>query len=114
MIDTIECPYCKEDHTLFDPLTDLPSDNTFDEECEHCGEMFQVYVEFEPTFSSDKIIYTTCEICKDSVRDVVHKERTFPFPEHIKEKEICRPCYRKEMLNSLNKKVIKKELKRSK
>ena len=92
MIDTVECPYCEHENDMSDGLVDLPSSNTFDHECESCGEEFEVYVEFSPEYSSSKIEYITCENCGDVNRDVAIKGKIFPFPENAKT-TLCKPCF---------------------
>jgi len=94
MFETVECPYCGHKNDMSDGLTDLPSDNKFDHECSACEEEFEVEVEFEPSYSSSKIIYEKCEGCSKEKRDCYHKERVFPWPEHLEGKTYCQICYR--------------------
>ena len=94
MSDTVECPYCSYDNDMSDALCDgLSNDNTFDHECEKCGEEFEVYVEFEPSFSSSEIVYIDCERCGSYTRDAHIEGRVYPWPKAIKEKAICKTCW---------------------
>lgn len=97
MTNTVECPYCEYENKLTDIYDSIISDdNKFDWNCGHCGEDFEVYIEYEPTFSASEIIYDNCDSCNKSVRDIVKKGKTFPFPEG-KYKKLCRVCYCVEM-----------------
>jgi ribosomal protein L37E len=96
--DTVECPYCKHENDMSDGTVDLPDDNKFDHECENCGEEFEVFVEFYPSYSSGKIEHVKCEKCGEETRDIVYKGRIFPYPENIKETTVCRPCFHKAMV----------------
>ncbi len=93
--DTVECPYCGYDNDMSDGFVDLPDDNTFDHECENCGEEFEVYVEFEPSYTDSKIKYTVCDVCGKETRDIYDSNRTYPFPKEIIDKKVCRNCYYK-------------------
>lgn len=96
MSGTTECPYCEYENDMTDALSDgLSNDNTFDWECSNCEEEFEVYVEFEPTYSAIKIEYVECERCGTETRDICEKGRIFPYPKNYKEKKICRPCFHK-------------------
>lgn len=95
MFDTVECPYCEYDNDMSDGLTDLPSDNRFDQECANCVKEFEVEVEFEPHYSSAKIVYEKCEKCGTETRDICKKGRIFPYPKYIEATKICRPCFLK-------------------
>lgn len=95
MFDTVECPYCEYENDMSNGTVDLPNDNKFDNECDNCKREFEVFVEFNPSYSSGKIEYINCEKCGTESRDIVHKGRTFPFPTFIEESKICRVCYRK-------------------
>lgn len=103
--DTVECPYCGHENDMSDGCVDLPEDNKFDHECENCGEEFEVEVEFEPNYSSNKIVYDTCECCGKKTRDFIKKKgRVHPFPKDIKESLLCYDCWKellyKEICNS--------------
>jgi predicted nucleic acid-binding Zn ribbon protein len=76
---------------------DLPNDNKFDHECDSCGREFEVFVEFEPSYSAGKIEYVQCEKCGTVTRDICKRGRIFPYPKHFKETEICKPCFFKGM-----------------
>ena len=97
MSDTVECPYCSHENDMSDGLTDLPSSNTFDHECEKCEQEFEVYVEFEPSYSGSKIVYIKCEKCGEETRDIYTKGRIVPYPKHLEEINVCRPCFHKAM-----------------
>ena len=94
MPDTVECPYCEYENDMSEGLVDLPSDNKFDHECSNCERDFEVYVEFNPSYSGVEIEYIPCEKCGEESRDIVRKGRTYPYPENMKEAKICRECYR--------------------
>jgi len=102
MFDTVECPYCEHENDMSDGTIDLPSSNTFDHECENCQREFEVFVEFEPSYSSSEIVYISCEKCGTETRDVYKKGRIFPYPKHIEEKELCRECFYKAMHEELS------------
>lgn len=93
--DIVECPYCGHENDMSDGCVDLPSDNKFDHECEKCEEEFEVEVEFEPTYSASKIVYTECECCKTKARDIYRKGYVHPYPKNIKETKLCRSCWLK-------------------
>lgn len=93
MWNKVECPYCNEANDTADYLQDLDSDNMLDMECSHCEEEFEVYVEFEPTFSANKIVYEECEKCNKKVRDIKHRGSTFPYPHTFNEDKICKNCW---------------------
>lgn len=97
MNDTVECPYCQYENDMTDALESLSSDNITDWECQNdeCGEEFEVHVEFEPIFSSEKIVYEDCEKCGDATRDIAEKGRIYPWPKNTKENKLCRPCFGK-------------------
>lgn len=95
--DTVECPYCNHDNDMADGTVDLPRDNRFDHECRNCGEEFEVFVEFIPTYSSGKIENVKCGRCEEEKRDIVSKGTIFPFPKSLEEHTVCRPCYRQAM-----------------
>ncbi|MFP7288033.1 hypothetical protein SFC15_17600 [Shouchella clausii] len=97
MNDTVECPYCGFENDMTEGCVDLPDDHKFDHDCESCGKEFEVVVEFDPVYYSGKIEYTNCEICGKTVRDIVRKGRTYPFPDLIAATEICRSCWRREL-----------------
>ncbi|MMZ66439.1 hypothetical protein D1872_289380 [compost metagenome] len=96
MHDTVDCPYCGHENDMSDALTDgLSSDNTFDHECSNCEKEFEVYVEFDPSFSASKIEYTNCDNCGDKTRDIREKGRIFPFPKALEGKRVCKSCFYK-------------------
>jgi hypothetical protein len=95
--DKVECPYCGHENDMSEGTIDLPDDNKFDHECEKCEREFEVFVEFYPSYSSSKIEYVNCEKCGKETRDICSKGRIFPYPKHIKENKICRPCFYKGM-----------------
>ncbi|MEK4025819.1 hypothetical protein [Sporosarcina sp. FSL W7-1283] len=95
--NTVECPYCEHENDMSDGLTDLPSDNRFDTECEICEKEFEVEVEFSPDYSGSKIEYKDCDLCGESVRDINEKGRMFPFPENTNATKLCKSCRRKLM-----------------
>jgi len=90
-----ECPYCGYENDMSDSLGDFGSDNTLDWTCEECDEEFEVEVEFEPSFSSSKIVYSDCENCGKSTRDIHREGRVFPFPKKLIGKEVCEECWGK-------------------
>ena len=90
--DTVKCPYCEYENDMSDGCIDLPDDNKFDHECENCQEEFEVEVEFEPTYSANKITYDICECCGRKTRDSYHRGRVVPFP-NIKESLLCQDCW---------------------
>jgi hypothetical protein len=103
MYDELECPYCGKNNDMSDALCDgLSDDNKFDKECEHCGEEFEVYVEFDPTYSASKIVYEDCDKCYKSVRDINKKGRTFPFPTLGNRQKLCHECYCKLMFREMD------------
>ena len=79
-------------------ISNLPDDNKFDHECENCQREFEVYVEFEPIYSANRIEYIKCEICGKETRDVVKRGYICPYPKNIKEDNICQSCWRKLIL----------------
>lgn len=95
MYDTVECPYCGYENNMSDGCVDLPDDNKFDHECENCQREFEVYVEFEPIYSTSVIEYIECEICRKETRDIVKRGYIYPYPKNIKEDNICQSCWRK-------------------
>lgn len=101
MFETVECPYCGCDNDMSDGLTDLPSDNKFDHECESCEREFEVEVEFEPSYSAGKIVYEKCERCGTETRDICKKGRIVPYPKHIKESKLCRDCFVKSVIEEI-------------
>lgn len=85
MYDAVECPYCEHENDMSDALCDgLGNDNTLDWECSNCEKEFEIYVEFEPSYSASKIEYTNCSICNEPSRKVYEKGRVFPFPKKWK------------------------------
>lgn len=98
MSQTVECPYCEAENDMSDALSDgLSSDNTLDWECSECEQEFEVYVEFEPSFSSTKIEYIDCDKCGTETRDIYRKGTVFPFPESLSKHgtEFCQSCWSK-------------------
>lgn len=93
MNDTVECPYCEHENDMSDGTVDLPNDNKFDHECEKCEREFEVFVEFTPSYSSEEINYIACERCGTETRDIHTKGRVYPFPNSIKETNICHECF---------------------
>jgi RNase P subunit RPR2 len=94
MMDTVECPYCEHENDMTEGTVDLPNDNKFDHECEKCEREFEVYVEFEPSYSGGEIVYVNCEKCGNETRDPAKRGLIFPFPKSVKENIICRRCFR--------------------
>ncbi|WP_342537316.1 hypothetical protein [Sporosarcina sp. FSL K6-3508] len=105
--NTVECPYCEHENDMSDGLTDLPSDNRFDTECEICEKEFEVEVEFNPSYLGSKIEYQNCDLCIKSVRDIKEKGRIFPFPKHTSTKKLCDGCWRKLMRNQYELEKVK-------
>lgn len=93
MWNKVECPYCKHEKNMDDCFQDLDSNNMVDVECSNCDEEFEVYVEFEPTFSANKIIYDECECCGKEVRDIKKRGIVYPYPKNIKENMLCDNCW---------------------
>lgn len=93
MSDRVECPYCGYDNDMSDGLVDLPSDNTFDHECEACEKEFEIEVEFEPLYRASEINYVSCEKCNKEERDIHVRGKVYPFPKSIKENNVCRECF---------------------
>lgn len=89
----VECPYCKEDNDMDNYLADVSGNETFDVECAHCEESFEVFVEFEPSFSAEKIVYRTCESCAKETRDPRMRGKTYPFPKSVVVDVLCSYCY---------------------
>ena len=103
MSNKVECPYCNYENDLTDIFDGgLPDDNTIDWECQECEREFEIYVEFNPTFSADEIVYEKCEICGKNVRNIYKKGSVYPYPENIKETQICEQCYCEETYKELN------------
>ena len=100
--DTVECPYCGHENDMSEGTVDLPDDNKFDHECEKCEREFEVFVEFYPSYSSGEIVYVKCERCGTETRDPAKRGSIFPYPEHVKENRICRPCFYKGMHEELS------------
>lgn len=94
MNDTVGCPYCEYENDMSDGLIDLPSDNKFDHECSNCEEEFEVFVEFDPCYSSSKIEYVACEKCNRKTREPNVKGRIFPFPKSVIENVLCEECWK--------------------
>lgn len=92
--DIVECPYCGFENDMSDGCCDLPSNNMFDHTCTQCNEEFEVLVEFEPSYSADKIEYEICDCCNKESRDFYNKGRVFPFPK-CDFKVLCKKCFYK-------------------
>lgn len=94
MSNSVYCPYCEEEiHISYD---DYEGSESFDMECSHCGEEFEVTVEYEPSFSANKITYEICRGCGQEFR---YEGKSFPRPEKYKhlsydEYIICSKCYK--------------------
>jgi len=95
----VECPYCNYENDLTDIFDNgVPGDNKIDWECQKCDKEFEIYVEFEPTFSASEIVYEKCEICETVVRDICKKGSIYPYPKNTPATQICRKCWQKEIL----------------
>ncbi|CDQ41880.1 hypothetical protein [Virgibacillus salexigens] len=88
----VECPYCGYENDMTDDLIEL-NGNEFDTECVECKEEFEVYVEFDPSFTVSKIVFEKCQQCGSETRDICKRGSIFPYPSHLKDK-VCRQCYR--------------------
>lgn len=97
MFDAVECPYCEHENDMSDGLTELPSDNKFDHECENCEREFEVEVEFDPSYSGIEIVYEKCEKCGTETRDICKEGQIFPYPKYTEATKICRSCFLKAM-----------------
>lgn len=94
MYDTVNCPYCEHENDMSDALCDgLSDDNKLDWTCRNCDEEFEIYVEFDPIYTSSKIIYEKCGECGKETRDIYHDKRVFPFPKKLIGKRICHRCW---------------------
>jgi predicted nucleic acid-binding Zn ribbon protein len=91
--DTVECPYCEYENDMSEGTVDLPDDNKFDHECEECGNEFEVFVEFNPSYIPSAIIYIDCEKCGRETREPMKRGKVFPFPKSLGENVVCRPCF---------------------
>ncbi|AGN33770.1 hypothetical protein PANG_00051 [Paenibacillus phage PG1] len=105
MARTVDCPYCEHENDMSDALCDgVPSDNKFDWECENCEKEFEVYVEFDPSYSASEIVIINCGSCGKETRDIYEDGRVFPFPKALIGKKVCRECwleaYRQELDSS--------------
>jgi hypothetical protein len=99
--DHIECPYCLEDNLLSKILEDRDHAESFDVECTFCQKEFEITVEYEPSYMSHKIEYEKCEHCGDEVRySLRNRKNSFPFPDVFGEKEVCRKCCEKAIMES--------------
>lgn len=103
-IYSVKCPYCGKDCDMGSVLC---GDDNFDHECEHCGEEFEVQVEFSPTFSASKIEYLKCEICgKEDRSDFMYKQgKCIPYPKAYKYNDVncvCPNCWRKGIVKELD------------
>ena len=92
MHNTCECPYCGYENDI----SDFEGDS-FDQECSNCEEEFEVTVEYEPTFTANKIEYIKCDECCREERSscMSYENSTYPYPKKYKGKEIklCHDCY---------------------
>lgn len=93
MFSVVECPYCMEDNDMDDYLSDISGNETFDLECAHCDEEFEVRVEFEPTFSAEKIVIDTCESCKTTTRDAYRRGKVHPYLKSREFDVLCFDCF---------------------
>ncbi|SET76521.1 hypothetical protein SAMN05216389_12610 [Oceanobacillus limi] len=109
MNETVECPYCEYENDMSERTVDLPDDHKFDHECDSCEEEFEVFVEFEPSYSAGKIEYGNCQKCGTETRDICEKGRIFPYPKHLKETKICRPCFYKAYAEELESEVNERQ-----
>ena len=91
MNDTVDCPYCQFDNDMEYGTVDLPENCRFDHECESCEEEFDVYVDFHPIYSSNKIIYKECCKCKREMRDFYRIDRGIA----------CWECYAENLLKEM-------------
>lgn len=92
MEDAVYCPVCRAPNEI----TDLFEKGTaFDWECEECGVLFAVEVEYEPRLYGSKIKWELCECCLDLVREVTPARIFWNIPEHLKGKDICNACIQK-------------------
>lgn len=94
MDDMVYCPVCKAPNEISD-LFEKPHE--FDWECEECGALFAVTVEYEPSLYAEKIKWELCECCLELVRMVTPADTFSHTPDHLKGKEICNACIRKEL-----------------
>lgn len=102
MVGTVDCPYCDHENDMSDALCDgLSSDNTFDWECESCEKEFEVYVEFDPSYSASEIVIVNCDNCGKETRDPYKDGRVFPFPESLSGKEVCEKCWHEAYMQEL-------------
>lgn len=94
---------------MTDALCDgLSSDNKLDWTCQECEKEFEITVEFEPTYSAEKIIYHQCDECKTKTRDIYKEGRVFPFPKALTSKSLCRKCWSGAYFKELENESIKK------
>lgn len=96
----VECPYCEEENKI-----EHEGEVEFDFECDHCGEEFEVKVEYDPIFTASKIRYETCRDCGKKYR---HEGKSFPKPSKydgmdLKDYIICNKCYCRETLKDMEK-----------
>lgn len=111
MFYTVDCPYCGHENDMDGVLSDV-NGNDFDSECSKCEREFEVHVEFEPSFSSEPIVYKFCQRCAKETRDIKIKGTIFPYPEHYKETEICPECFREGMREFYRQNSVKKVMKK--
>lgn len=94
MYNTCECPYCGHENKI-----DNCEGNSFDYECSSCGEEFEVEVECEPVFNTNKIEYINCDECgkEERTSDMRYEDSCFPYPEKYKgtKAKLCIKCYTK-------------------
>ncbi|ASA22594.1 hypothetical protein [Paenibacillus donghaensis] len=102
--DTVDCPYCGYENDMSHALTDgLSDDNKLDWECQKCDEEFEVTVEFEPSYSADKIVYHECDKCGTKTRNIYKRGMVFPFPESLEGKSFCKSCWAEAYLKECEK-----------
>jgi hypothetical protein len=91
---TVYCPVCQAPNEIVDLFE---KGTEFDWECEECGVLFAVEVEYEPRLYGNKIKWELCECCLELVREVIPADTFVNTPEQLKGKEICKTCIRKEL-----------------
>jgi|GEM_PF-1744235 len=105
MCNICNCPYCGYENKIDDYEGD-----SFDHECFNCGEEFEVEVEYEPTFSANKIEYIKCDECGREERssNMSYENSTFPYPQKYKENnsKLCHDCYVKGVFEDIEKEDV--------
>lgn len=103
MVDTAECPYCEHENDMTGALCEgVPDDGIFDWECYKCGKEFEVFVEFYPIYSTSEIVYTDCDACGGSTRDIHKRGSIFPFPKSLEDQQVCKECFLKHLVAELD------------